>query len=331
MANKKAVSAALKREAEKYKEEQDQAMEDATTTLSQYLMFIVGMVIVIYIGFSYQEMAKDIERSSFGFPDQCGLREIKQNSSNYEYGLESLKILGGVRVPEVVELEDVDYEDPQSWILNGDSITKVGGNYWYIAVDTDMSGISGAMLRKWFETVNCSDMYRWWHPKDHDYGIWLDHEVYDATSSLVARQGKIHRVKERIGGKMNKLDIFFHDPCAGKDCEGLKGQGVELILSGKVHAHLTPIGRVYAGFFIHTLRSDDTGSTLHSRFTMGKDIHCLDQPTSWSCYLLHTFEWLIKKVMLSEKAAGAMFIHCREEMFTLGRLLAKLNNGSVMS
>ena len=328
MNRKKAASAAKKKEAVELKKEQDQLMEDAMTTLSQYFMFAAGMVIVIYIGFCYQEMAKDIERTFFSLPDQCGEKEVKQNSSNYEYGLDSLIILGEVQVPKAVAQESIDYEDPESWILNGDTITKVGGNYWYVAVDTDMSGISGGMLRDWFATVNCSDMYRWWHPKDHEYGVWLDHDTYEASSSLVGRQGKTHRVKERVGGKMNKLDIFFHDPCVGKDCDILKTQGVELILSGKVHAHLTPIGRVYAGFFIHTLRVDDAGSTLHSRFTMGKDVHCLDSPNSWACFFLDTFQWLVKKIMLSEKNAANIFIHCREEMFTLGRLLAKLNNVS---
>jgi hypothetical protein len=331
MEREKVVSAAIRQEAEQFRKEQSRVMADATNTLSEFLIFTVGTVMVIYMGFRYQEMAKDIERSFFTLSDRCGEKEIEQNSSNYEYGLESLRILGEVPVPTAVHLDSVDFEDPQSWILNGDSITKVGGNYWYVAVDTDMSGISGEMLRRRFETVNCSDMYRWWHPKDHEYGVWLTDETYEPSTSLVARQGKIHRVKERIGGKMNKLDIFFHDPCVGKDCEELKTQGVELILSGKVHAHLTLTGRVYAGFFIHTLRVDDTGSTLHSRFTMGKDVHCLDNPNSWTCFLFDTFRWFIKKIMLSEKNAGAMFTHCKEEMFTLGRLLAKLNNVAVRS
>lgn len=326
MKNKKSVAAAARNETEMYKKEQEQATEDAATTLSQYFMFIVAMVTVVYIGFHYQEMSKDIESNFFSLHDNCGNLENKHNLSYYQYSLNSLKLLGSINVPTTGEVTDASYEDPQSWILNGDSITKVDGNYWYIAVDTDMSGISGDMLRSWFENVNCSDMYRWWHPRDHVWGVWVEDESYNPSTSLVARQGMIHRVKEKIGGKMNKLDIFFQDPCVGKDCEVLRTQGVELVLSGKVHVYLTPIGRVYGGFFIHTLRVDDSGSTLHSRFTMGRDIHCLDNPDSWACFSLDLFQWFVKKIMLSEKNARNIFIHCKEEMYTLGRLIARMNN-----
>ena len=52
-------------------------------------------------------------------------------------------------------------------------IYKVDNDWWIIAVDSDVSGISGLELRRWFESANCSDMYRWWHPLDHRYGVWL--------------------------------------------------------------------------------------------------------------------------------------------------------------
>ena len=71
----------------------------------------------------------------------------------------------------------------------------------------------------------------------------------------------IHRVKEKIGGKMNKLEISSlfilppifsftvlpktRDTCLRKVCAVLRNQGAELILSGKVHVCSTPVGRVW--------------------------------------------------------------------------------------
>ena len=291
------------------------------------VFFAVCTVVFFKIGVRFHEIEEDFDVAYFRLPDGCSDEDPHVNASHIQYGHDNLHaIQEDLHIPYITYLSDQDTMSMDSWIRGEDQIATVRlDDYWYISQNTDMGGVSGEEFRDWWEGVNCSDRYRWWHPRDHMYGVWVDFLETEPVSDLVILAGRLHRAKEKIKNVVRYMDVIFVDPCVGRDCEALRSEGVEAILSAQIYSYIPFFGRVRTVTFTNTFVVNETGNTLHSRFVIGRNIHCLDDHLyPWGCYFLEKFPWLTKRVLLSDDVIESIYKHCKEETFLLSRLIERM-------
>ena len=174
----------------------------------------------------------------------------------------------------------------------------------HVANWTTMFGCTGKMVEWWFDFLETTEQYKWWHPKDHVWCEWI--EGADSSNYV----GGTHRVHEYIGGELQKLRIHFRDPSEYLDVSRFSEAGV----TAAVCARVGPLdSTIWAGHLIHLCRDTDYGCEMRSRFWLGD----FDPPE-----LAPDAE--SRRSLFPDSAGEGLVKHCHEEMSYLAQFLPGL-------
>ena len=181
----------------------------------------------------------------------------------------------------------------------------------HVAIRTDMTGCTGAMLDWWFGARIGTREYRWWHPIDHISSAWSG-----GTAGSVI--GATHLVEERFTDMpAETLSIEFRDPREAFDSAALD----TAIASGAVSAVLlahggagheaprTPASAVIGTRLVHLCRDTPWGMVLRSHFFLGHDLPGLGVPP-------HALAEIFPDAL-----APALLQHCYDEFSCLADIL----------
>lgn len=195
------------------------------------------------------------------------------------------------------------------WATNTDGMT-------FIAANTYMPNVSGAMIAWWFGWVNSTSQYLLWHPTDHVFSAWEGPRNNDSTYI-----GGHHLVHEYIGGELCKLNISFVSPEVyfGQDWqERFREGGYELAICGRVGVWddegwkegMSGAKVVYTGHLIHLIKREKQGVRMRSRFWLG-DVEGVTDAE-------------VRKAMVPDFMKEGLCKHATEEMAILGSVLPGL-------
>lgn len=146
---------------------------------------------------------------------------------------------------------------------------KTDDNLYYVATNTHMPGITGAMVDWWFGYVTTTEEYKRWHPIDHIYSEWSGPH---GNSTYV---GGNHLVYEMIGGQEQHLRINFKSPgdYFGDDyLDKFQTANVVTAVCGRVALWTgkgTPAWGLNIGHLIHLVHTVPDGVIMRSRFWLG--------------------------------------------------------------
>jgi hypothetical protein len=146
--------------------------------------------------------------------------------------------------------------------------TQLEDGMWYVAAQTYMPNVTGAMIDWWFGFIHYTDDYKLWHPRDHVFSDWEGPRNNDSTYI-----GGTHLVHEYIGGRLAKLKIRFRDPAeyfGANYREDFAKAGVSTAVCGRV-ADWDPEANmaVATGHLIHLIEDTADGCRMRSRFWLG--------------------------------------------------------------
>lgn len=218
----------------------------------------------------------------------------------------------------LVETRDMAMEN--GWVRRNDGTL-------YVACTTDLGHeVNGDMFDWWFCNCDNNEKYRWWHPRDHVSGTW-DPPYYGAMAFERPKGhyvDHVHIVDERIGGKLQSLQIEFQRPSKYFDVSKFPEQNITAMLVGRVHVKDSLLGLVAAGHCVHMVRQEDDGrSTLKSRFWMG-DISYPETPENYFVASSINFvanSYLFRWTKIPFATGAGLYRHCAEEMACLREFL----------
>ena len=104
------------------------------------------------------------------------------------------------------------------------------------------------------------------------------------------------------------------------------------VLSARILTYIPGLGLLDAGRFVHTFAKTNGLSTLHSKFWLAKDPRCVvEGPKGMLDTFCDSVVPMAKYFMATESLGQGVYKHCKEEMFTLGRLLTRLKFDKVIN
>ncbi len=202
-----------------------------------------------------------------------------------------------------------------------DGFTRLANGQIFVAVRTEMPGVSGAMIDWWMGWHPMeSQRYKLWHPRAH-LANRAERMVGD-DPRLSDREKYLHNpnyVTEYVGGDRLAIDITFSDPSDFLDVDRFADANVSTALCGVVGYQLSPINM---GVLIHLIRETEDGCEMRSRFWLGKIE--LRGPAGFA--LLNQF---VSAAPLARRAVPIelgrdMVVHCAMEMNHLASFLPAL-------
>ena len=199
--------------------------------------------------------------------------------------------------------------------------TKLPGGKIFVAVRTNMPGVTGAMFEWWMGWHYMEHQrYKLWHPRAHiangtstmqgDNPQLSDREKYMTT----------HLVTEYVGDRREDLTITFSDPATVfSRPEEFTDSGTTAMICGRVGLQRAPIT---IGHLIHQIRATADGSEMRSRFWLGKPQLDAFGPGN-------PINRVIGSNAVSTRLVGAhlgrdMLVHCGMEMHHLAGFLPEL-------
>ncbi|MDG1401988.1 MAG: hypothetical protein P8R45_14675, partial [Candidatus Binatia bacterium] len=199
--------------------------------------------------------------------------------------------------------------------------TKLPGGKIFVAVRTNMPGVTGAMFEWWMGWHYMEHQrYKLWHPRAHiangtsamqgDNPQLSDREKYMTT----------HLVTEYVGDRREDLTITFNDPgTVFSRPEEFTDCGTTAMICGRVGLQRAPIT---IGHLIHQIRATADGSEMRSRFWLGKPQLDAFGPGN-------PINRVIGSDAVSTRLVGAhlgrdMLVHCGMEMHHLAGFLPEL-------
>jgi len=188
----------------------------------------------------------------------------------------------------------------------------------YVAVRTDMPGVTGEMVDWWFD----------WHPRDRDrYRVWhpLAHRgnAIDEPPVAGARPhwGAVHHPVEVLGTRTVHARIAFLPPTRmgmGSDC--LQDPRVASIVCGLVYDDRLHMRH---SRMVHVFLNDRAGVVLRSRFWLGSGLRP-DGPLGVVGERLLNHAALRRRI-IPRSAPRDLAVHCAEEFTNLASLLPELH------
>ncbi len=138
----------------------------------------------------------------------------------------------------------------------------------YIAILTEMPGVSPAMWDWWFHWHGSESVrYKLWHPRAHLYAEWDRPEAPGAQSDRSKYVGRTSFVDEYIGSSISKFAIKFLDPVdLGFSAAGLADPQLATAICARGGLSNAPVN---AGYLIHHVRAVPGGAEMRSRFWLG--------------------------------------------------------------
>lgn len=189
-------------------------------------------------------------------------------------------------------------------------IERLPGGILHVAVLTPMPGFSPKMIEWWFgEYLQTTSHYKRWHPRDH---IWMSWEDKLPGTHIGAK----HCVHEYIGGRLNKLKIFFLPPEEYFD-DALETTPGAVAICARNGLLDRPID---VGRMVHLALPREWGCELHSRFWLG---YVKSRSDSRLVDWLGNHPWA-RHILAKDDLGRSLLVHCHEEMTTLAGFLPEL-------
>ena len=210
------------------------------------------------------------------------------------------------------------FENKNQILTNSDLQNEVGyarfpNDSYLVSMTCPMPHVTPEMINWWFWWhPQKSERYRMWYPGEH-FGISYagKDKNYFAAESLPPFKENTQYPIERIGKLTLPLSIAFKEPAAfGFSKQTMEENDIPLIVCGHVGAFK---GLVWHTEMAHIFKQTEDGLMLFSRFWLGER---LTNP-------------LLRKVMLTDKTAEGMAMHCCVEYRNLAELLPKLYDKEV--
>jgi hypothetical protein len=200
-----------------------------------------------------------------------------------------------------------------------DGIYKNKENSYFIKCTTQMNGVTPAMIDWWFGWFTPStERYKLWHPKDH-ISSHIDEDISHKLSNKDKYIGIDSYVDEYIGKKLHSLCISFVEPSSYGFSEINENStaicaGVRNMDSG-----------IHGGNLLHHVVVNEQGSTMYSYFWLGMHPSHLNPLKDYLIKFFTKYK-LVKAILLNDKIAKDLLIHCYEEMNHLSKILPDLYN-----
>eukprot|EP01035_Chromulina_nebulosa_P020641 gene20641-26762_t len=239
-------------------------------------------------------------------------------------------------------LDAVDFDQIYKLIQAGNlpletGFVRTANGGLYIASLTDLGDeVTGEMFEWWFNQVDNTEKYKWWHPYDHVHGTW-DQTYFSVQTELRPKGhyiGHTHIVTEKIGKKVQRLQIYFMKPDRFVDVSKFEENGVTACLIGRISVHDPPFGFVAVGYLMHLVRKTADGrNELRSRFWLG-DIHKDEEGFKFiTSRVINTLgnTSFFRNIRLPDNLARGLLLHCSQEMNCLKEFLPHYYHSKINS
>tara|TARA_B110001454_G_C12703892_1_gene427752 strand:- start:446 stop:1204 length:759 start_codon:yes stop_codon:yes gene_type:complete len=185
---------------------------------------------------------------------------------------------------------------------------------------TDMPQVTPKMIDWWFGWhMPETERYKLWHPRDHiSSKMTVDTSIFETDKKKYIHIDSY--VEEYIGKELNNLCISFVEP---------KDFGFFELNSNQetaVCAHVKDLNKnITIGSLTHLVMKTTDGSKMQSSFWLGMNPK---HNNSFLNFLIKPFLNIkkLKILLLPDKLALDLLIHCAEEMNHLTKFLPKLYN-----
>lgn len=188
-----------------------------------------------------------------------------------------------------------------------------------IAIETDMPGVTPAMIDWWFGWHSGSpERYKLWHPQAHVHAKW---ETCPPEETLGKSRyiRHISIVDEYLGSNLGRFRIAFLDPSRlGFSDASLADDGDATLILARTGLADFPFD---IGYLAHHVRRSGSGSVMRSRFWIG-GAHVAAR--KWGA--AGNVAARMAKVFMTPKEteARALIVHCAQEMAHLATFLPAL-------
>ena len=200
--------------------------------------------------------------------------------------------------------------------------TRLRNGQMFVAVLTDMPGVSGDMIDWWFAWHGSEkERYKLWHPQAHIHVQW-ENPVSDepGISDREKYVDNVSRVDEYVGNAYLPITIAFGAPEANHlDEAKFEDAGVSTAVCARVGAAGKPLN---LGRLIHLIRETETGCEMRSRFWLGEaELRSLSKHGIINRMLGSR---AFAKRAAKQSAARDLVVHCAMEMQHLASFLPDL-------
>jgi phloretin hydrolase len=174
----------------------------------------------------------------------------------------------------------------------------------YVAVRTEMPGVTAAMIDWWFEWhPNESIRYQVWFPGKHEANSWKPGPGGPRRKRL---WGSVHYPVEDVGLGMQRLRIAFERPTKlGFSTDGGDLPGVATIVCGRSGLAAIPVDHT---LMTHVFLNEEGGLVLRSNFWIG----ALVRPA------------FLRRLLVPKDAPRVLAAHCAQEYANLATILPGL-------
>lgn len=218
-------------------------------------------------------------------------------------------------------LEEADELLKPGYLPLENGFTRLTNGHVFVAVRTDMPGVTGAMFEWWMGWHYMEDQrYKLWHPRAHVANGTRDMQGDNPSLSDREKYMTTHYVTEYIGNRLQKISITFVDPREyfGNSAD-LTAAGTSALVCGRVDLQQVPIT---IGYLIHQIRQREDGAEMRSRFWLGKPEVSGSRKSDLRNRILGS-RWLLQLAVPSS-LGPAMLVHCGMEMNHLAGFLPDL-------
>jgi hypothetical protein len=226
-----------------------------------------------------------------------------------------------LRRADIARLDEPGYLDAET------GFCSLPDGRGYVAVRTEMPGVTAEMIDWWFAWANRVDLrYKIWFPGLH-YGNRVTEPTQEEAAELARRPARERKPywfttahpHEDVGFGPEAISIRFVPPqdyglanpafATGQATAICAYTGADSI--GLMHSHMCHYVRPIAG-----------GVELRSRFWMGEDIHLVGAGSSASAIVLNTD--FVRRRLINPNRPYDMAIHCAQEYANLAAILPEL-------
>ena len=127
-----------------------------------------------------------------------------------------------------------------------------------IVVDQEIKGLMPEMMDWWWDNINTTQRYKWWHPTAHNSFEWI--EPPQNPDSLTYSVGAVQEVDEYLGFYRSRLLITWADPAVVAD---------QVEYSHWLHAKtdLSALRNILPQTLIHEYQENEAGDGIVMRST----------------------------------------------------------------
>jgi len=231
-------------------------------------------------------------------------------------------VIHGPEAPELgLGLDEADQLVDPGYLPLENGTTKLDSGEVFVAVRTDMPGVTGAMFEWWmgWHTME-HQRYKLWHPRAHIANRTLEMRGDDPGLSDREKYMTTHYVTEYVGQVKQYITITFTDPADyfSRTSE-FRDKGITAMVCGSVALRAAPIT---VGRLIHQIREVEGGSEMRSRFWLAKpELRGTSRGNPINRLLASS---LLVNRILGQDLGRDMIVHCGMEMNHLASFLPAL-------